>query len=490
MKRTLSLSGLALGLLLVLSAPRAAAQGRGVAEDIAIRAGLVITNNPAYDSLVRIEFPFTLNRQQFEFYRPDTADPTWYARIFAQAILIDARGLPFDSVSTYFSASASSREVARASEVTLFNTLTMFARPGLYTARLQVIDAVSKRENEVFYEKVVADAAGSQLTIGGERLAYRIRAVDPDSNGGLKHLVRNGLEILTNPVGLFGMKDTVMYIYGEIYNLAYDSTEPSKYSLGYRILDTDGYQVRDLGYSMKQKPGQSAVIAQRFEIGDLTAGFYTLETSVGDAGTGQADTAVLEFRIISPDEISSMVAEYETSADPWDSLSLEQQTQVIHFMLTPEQRTTLDGLTDEGKKNFMAQFWGDHDELPQTPLNETRVEMIRRWKFANSNFSLTSPYTDGWRSDRGRIYLTYGHWEEQDNHPAPVAGQPFTIWYYRSLEEGLVFVFTDRRGFGEYELEHSNADGERFDPDWDRRIKDQSFFEFEQDFDGNTSPDF
>ena len=273
-------------------------------------------------------------------------------------------------------------------------------------------------------------------------------------------MTKNGLRVLTNPIGLFGTADSIMYLYAELYNLAYNPAEPSTYQLSFRILGEQNRLVRDLGFATRKKPDISAVIAQPFTLAGLMPGLYTLEVAVADNALAQADTALLTFRIISPEEVAELAATFRSDVDVYDTLSILQQVQVVTHMLTPEQRTTLGQLSDIGKANFLEQFWQEHDEIPGTQFNETRAERVRRYLYANHNFSVAGETVNGWQTDRGRIYLTYGVWDEQDNNLAPLAGQPFSVWYYRRLEEGLVFVFADRRGYGDFELVHSNADGE------------------------------
>jgi GWxTD domain-containing protein len=456
------------------------------ADELAIRAGLAITNDPSLDSMVFLEFPFSVRRSQFQFFRPDSTDPSFYARVFAQVVLIDSRGLAIDSTNTYFSLRSSSVQEAAQTDQQVFNQLGLLVRPGVYTARLTVIDAVNKAEGDVFYDNIVAaPARPGQLTIGGERLANLIKPID-SIEARSDRMAKNGLKVLTNPISLFGTADTVMYLYAEVYNLQYSQDETSTYELSFRILGDQNLPVKDLGYTKRKKPGESAVITQRFDLRSLWPGLYNVELAAGDDATGQADTVLLAFRIISPEEVAELAASVRTNVDAYDSLSLEQQVQVVTFMLTPEQRSILGQLSDIGKMSFLTQFWQEHDEVPLTSYNETRAERLRRYQYANRNFSLAGDSTSGWHTDRGRILMTYGNWDEQDNSLAPVAGQPYSVWYYRRLDEGLVFVFADRRGYGDFELVHSNADGERFDTEWAERLKDQSFFEFEQDVDLNN----
>ena len=73
-------------LLLGIAAAPVKAQTSG--SDLSIYAGVSYYPNPAYDSLVPVEFSFTLNRADFEFFKPDSADDRYYARIFAEVKLL------------------------------------------------------------------------------------------------------------------------------------------------------------------------------------------------------------------------------------------------------------------------------------------------------------------------------------------------------------------------------------------------------------------
>jgi hypothetical protein len=194
---------------------------RGNKEQLTVYSGLTIYNNPGYDSVALVEFPFSLNRHEFEFYRPDSSDPNLYARIFAQVDLFDSTGLPVDSASTFFSVRVSSRQEADLTSFRMFNRLALFAGPGPYSARLTVIDAVNKRTGEFHLEKFTVDPIEKRhITIGGTCLAYRLKYVGEQVEEANVRLVKNGFEVTPNPLSIFGTDDDVIHIYGEIYNLA------------------------------------------------------------------------------------------------------------------------------------------------------------------------------------------------------------------------------------------------------------------------------
>jgi hypothetical protein len=60
-----------------------------------------------------------------------------------------------------------------------------------------------------------------------------------------------------------------------------------------------------------------------------------------------------------------------------------------------------------------------------------------------------SSWVPGWRSDRGRVYLEYGAPTQVDQINEDTSFRAREIWSYSN---GLVFVFEDRHGQGDYEL--------------------------------------
>jgi GWxTD domain-containing protein len=159
----------------------------------------------------------------------------------------------------------------------------------------------------------------------------------------------------------------------------------------------------------------------------------------------------------------------------YDSLSLEVKVRLVHYLLNPVEKQTLNSLTAVGKETFLDQYWREHDSDPETEVVENRREMLARYLFCSNFFSNNVEEPDGWSTDRGRIYMTYGPWEERDDIQAPNVGRPFEVWYYHSIREGAVFVFEDKQGFEDYTLVHSNAEGERFSDEWDNKLQDELY---------------
>jgi len=129
----------------------------------------------------------------------------------------------------------------------------------------------------------------------------------------------------------------------------------------------------------------------------------------------------------------------------------------------------LDQLSLAGQRQFFADYWSRRDPDPTTRVNEYRIEMFRRYEYSNDHFSVSiSDKDDGWKTDRGRVYMTYGEPDEITSYPYELEQEPFAIWDYYSLQDQgpRYFIFEDQTGYGDFELAHSNAKGERYDARW------------------------
>jgi GWxTD domain-containing protein len=141
----------------------------------------------------------------------------------------------------------------------------------------------------------------------------------------------------------------------------------------------------------------------------------------------------------------------------------------VAYIITKDERKAFDKLTtDEERENFIENFWRRRDPNPDTEENEYREEFYERIAYANEHFSSGIP---GWKTDRGRIYITFGKPDSVESHPSGGAYDrpsyegggstttyPFEIWFYRHLDsvgEGIEIEFVDPSGTGEYRIARS-----------------------------------
>src|SRR5256885_12391878 len=141
----------------------------------------------------------------------------------------------------------------------------------------------------------------------------------------------------------------------------------------------------------------------------------------------------------------------------------------VAYIITDEERRAFKKLTtDEEREQFIEAFWRRRDPDPDTDENEYREQYYERIAYANEHYTSGIP---GWKSDRGRIYITFGKPDETETHPAggpyerpsyqgggSTSTYPFEIWFYRyipGIGSGVEIEFVDPTGSGEYRIAQS-----------------------------------
>lgn len=102
----------------------------------------------------------------------------------------------------------------------------------------------------------------------------------------------------------------------------------------------------------------------------------------------------------------------------------------------------------EDRRRLWEQFWREKDPTPATPRNEFYEEHLKRFRYANRNFS--AGMTEGWRTDRGRIYILEGPPDEIESYSMEIDRNPTEVWFY--FANGKRYIFVDETGFGDYVL--------------------------------------
>jgi GWxTD domain-containing protein len=107
----------------------------------------------------------------------------------------------------------------------------------------------------------------------------------------------------------------------------------------------------------------------------------------------------------------------------------------VAYIITNDERATFRALqSNADRERFIEDFWIRRDPTPGTPSNEFKEEHYRRIAYANEQYS-DADGLPGWKTDRGRIYITYGPPDEKEVHPSAVPpDKPREQWLYRYIE--------------------------------------------------------
>ncbi|MBM3754176.1 MAG: GWxTD domain-containing protein [Acidobacteria bacterium] len=138
----------------------------------------------------------------------------------------------------------------------------------------------------------------------------------------------------------------------------------------------------------------------------------------------------------------------------------------VLYIITDEERTAFRRFsTDEEREQFIEQFWLRRDPTPDSQENEFKEEHYRRIAYTNERYASGIP---GWKTDRGRIYITFGPPDENESHPSggtyerpfeegggTTSTFPFEKWRYRWIEgigSDIIIEFVDTTMTGEYRM--------------------------------------
>lgn len=141
----------------------------------------------------------------------------------------------------------------------------------------------------------------------------------------------------------------------------------------------------------------------------------------------------------------------------------------VAYIITDAERSAFKKLaTDEEREQFIEGFWQRRDPDPDTDENEYKEQYYERIAYANEHYASGIP---GWKTDRGRIYITFGKPDSVEAHPSggsydrpsyhgggSTTTYPFEVWFYRYLEgigSGIEIEFVDPTGTGEYRIARS-----------------------------------
>lgn len=354
---------------------------------------------------------------------------------------------------------ASEEDLERGSSI--LDIAGLMVEPASYTLSVSLRDELSGDSSSVTGELYVPEIPADTLSISQVEMAMEITASQEEGD-----FVKNGLQILPNPTRIYGYKAPILYFYVEIYDLRFGVDLDSTYTIQQKIFNTSNELVKEYTPKTQNKPGRTCVEVGGINVLGLEPETYILRIMVRDNANGAEVFSQRWFRVTSPQEEGPASSPESIALTPEEA---EHYGNVIKYIADKRELDTYRNLGLEAKARFLDDFWQRRDPDPATAANEFREEHIRRWDYANRQFSKFQQ-SDGWKSDRGRVYIVYGPPDDIERHPSDFSSAAWEQWFYYSLEGGVHFVFADLSGFDNFVLLHSNARNELRDWNWQDKV--------------------
>jgi GWxTD domain-containing protein len=133
------------------------------------------------------------------------------------------------------------------------------------------------------------------------------------------------------------------------------------------------------------------------------------------------------------------------------------------YVITKDEKDAFLRLTtNETRDKFIEDFWEIRNPNPGSPSNSYKDEIYQRIAFADARFGIGSG-EEGWRTDRGRTYITLGPPQQKQVFRNSANLYPIEIWFYSSPNPALppffYVMFFQREGSGDYRFYSPYMDG-------------------------------
>lgn len=287
---------------------------------------------------------------------------------------------------------------------------------------------------------------------------------------------KNTLEVVPNAAGLYGKNINELHYYAELYNLS-SSNISDEFTIKNRILSTNNEELYSTEKKLKRGV-ESRVDFGMVKIDTMKTGSYVFELSVIDPvkNINVIKTKKFFLYTTTDDKMSSNKGNEDYLKSEFALMTEKDLDDMFEKTLYIRQNTETNNYksfrTVEEKRKFMYDFWKKRDSDLSTPQNEYLKSYFKRMGEANKQFK--EDYKEGWKTDRGRIYLLYGVPNDVDFFPFESDTKSYIIWKFNSLpgQGPTEAIFIEKEtGTGVYRLVSSTIRGEFRDDNWRELLK-------------------
>ena len=213
-------------------------------------------------------------------------------------------------------------------------------------------------------------------------------------------------------------------------------------------------------------------IAGNANLGGLADGDYTFELVLQ-----LADTTIVashSFKMMTPQVVVASADAGGATGYFYtlpDSVVEKTFGAAVMFGMSKEQMDLYNTLSTNGKRGFLTRYFGTEMPDPNRKPESLLDAFLARSNYVQSHYSERAGRgrQEGWRTDRGRIYIRRGEPTNMLSRPSPRGGSPYELFYYAN-NRGLFYLFIDDTRAGNYRLMYTNDPAEQSEAGWDRKV--------------------
>lgn len=327
----------------------------------------------------------------------------------------------------------------------------MMLEPGEYRVYVTVQDKENK--NSGYVDSKISIHRIAQQRINVSQIQFVNKLEEKETSRVEAHQNK-----IPNTARRFGIFNPVLQFYYEVY--ADQENVGKELIANFSIKDLAGKEVKSItGVDIKLNEATIG-LSQAINISKLQSGVFCLEITLKDTSSTFSVSTKRNFEIIQADYFTKTLFIKKE-----DSEIIEH---ILGYIATPEQLDLYKRLNSSGKAYFIIQFFRNLDPIPETDKNEYLETLFERYHYSKLKFGWGK--TEGWASERGRVFIQNGKPNEIEYHNFDANSKPYEVWYYRRDRE-IYFVFGDLQNDGRLVLIHSTKEGEVINQDWQDLLK-------------------
>lgn len=291
-------------------------------------------------------------------------------------------------------------------------------------------------------------------------------------------LTKSGMDILPLISDFFPEEVEKIVFYAEAYNADKVGIEGGKYLLTYALWNAEGEVAETRRYKRRDTAPVTPVF-ESLDIAELPTGNYQLVIEMRSPENVELASTSISFNRQAKIEkdFSAIAGKDEYVSQPGLAFanpdSIRSYVSWLYPIALNVERGTIDTQVKSNNteilQNFFQSFW--ENRAPDDPIGEWMNYVKDVW-YVNKKYK--SPVFDGYRTDRGRVYLQYGKPNTiVIRHNTPNVF-PLEIWHYYKIERfnDKRFLFYSRNVANfDFALLHSDMLGEVQNHDWPTLIR-------------------
>jgi len=340
--------------------------------------------------------------------------------------------------------------------------------PGLYRLEVAVVDSLSGRR---LASDLALEGFRGGTDVSDLLLTPGIRPVETQDTLPMPGEIRKGNLLITGTAELIltPLRSKVHYLL-ETYNAEADTAR-----VAVVVHDSSNQAIVSTSASSAALPAGGGVLTGTVDLAGLPAGDYRLSTKLTMKGGSVERSAPFTMAGLSETiakEAQRRQADRLTDQGYFAGMTQEEldraQAPLSIIATSGELSVYNDKLSVAAKQRFLTEFWNKRDPTPGTPQNEEREQFYSAIAYANRSFREGGRgTTEGWRTDRGKVYAKTGVPDEVFRRQQQGYAPPYEVWRY-SKGKGRYYIFADRSGVGGFTLLSSNDLQQVGDPNWQR----------------------